>query len=136
MPLYHVPTNTLPQVWPVVAPMLQRAIDLDPELNDIKLVEYMVRTGQQHLLVWEDPEEKVITGAATIAFIDHSTERVASVNLLGGKGIVNGPVFDVLKQYMRDMGATVAQGMCKSNRVRMYEKLGMENTHQVMRIKL
>jgi hypothetical protein len=136
MPLYHVPTNTLPQVWPVVAPLLQKAIDIDPELNDIKLVEYMVRTGQHHLLVWEDPEDGKITGAATVAFIDHSMERVASVNLMGGKGIVRDHVFEDAKQYMRDMGATVAQCMCRSNLVPMYEKMGMENTHQVMRIKL
>ena len=136
MPLFHVPPTSLPQVWPIVAPMLQKAIDIDPELNDIKLVEYMIRMGQQHLLVWEDPEEKVITGAATVAFIDQSMERVASVNLMGGKGIVRDHVFDEAKQYMREMGATVAQCMCRSNLVPMYEKMGMENTHQVMRIKL
>lgn len=136
MPLFKVNTNTLPQVWPTVAPMLQRAIDLDPELNKIELVEYLVRTGQQHLLVWVDPESNEITGAVTVAFIDHSTERVASVNLMGGKGIVRDHVFDEAKQYMRDMGATVAQCWCKGTLVQMYEKMGMENTHQVMRIKL
>jgi len=116
--------------------MLQRAIDIDPELNKIELVEYMIRTGQQHLLVWEDPEEGEITGAATVAFLDNSTERVASVNLMGGKGIVRDYVFDAAKQYMRDMGATVAQCVCRNQLVPMYEKMGMENTHQVMRIKL
>jgi hypothetical protein len=136
MPLFKVNPNTLPQVWPTVAPMLQRAIDLDPELNKIELVEYMIRTGQQHLLIWVDPENNEITGAVTIAFIDHSTERVASVNLMGGKGIVRNNVFDEAKQYMRDMGATVAQCWCKGTLVKMYEKMGMENTHQVMRIKL
>lgn len=136
MPLYHVPTNNLPQVWPVVAPLLQKAIDIDPELNKIELVEYLIRIGQHHLLIWEDPEDGQITGAATVAFVDQSTERVASVNLMGGKGIVRDYVFDAAKQYMRDMGATVAQCMCRSNLVPMYEKMGMENTHQVMRIKL
>lgn len=136
MPLYHVSPNNLPQVWPTVAPMLQKAIDIDPELNKIELVEYMIRVGQQHLLVWEDPEEGVITGAATVAFLDQSMERVASVNLMGGKGIVRDYVFDAAKQFMRDMGATVAQCMCRSQLVPMYEKMGMENTHHVMRIKL
>lgn len=136
MPLYHVSPNNLPQVWSTVAPMLQKAIDIDPELNDIKLVEYMIRVGQQHLLVWEDPEEKVIIGAATVAFLDQSTERIASVNLMGGKGIVRDYVFDAAKQFMRDMGATTAQCICKSPLVPMYEKMGMTNTHQVMRIKL
>jgi hypothetical protein len=117
--------------------MLQRAIDIDPDLNKIELVEYMIRIGQHHLLVWEDPEKQVITGAVTVAFLDHSTERVASINLMGGNGVVNESVFSMLKQYMRDMGATVAQCICKGNIVRLYEKqLGMENTHQVMRLKL
>ena len=39
MPLYQVRPNELPQVWPTVAPLLQRAIDLDPDLNKIEMIE-------------------------------------------------------------------------------------------------
>ena len=135
MPLYQIRPNELPQVWPVAAPLLQRAIDLDPDLITIDQVEYSVRTGKTFLLVWQDPDEG-ITGAVTVEFIDYPRERVAHVNLMGGKGIVRDYVFDDAKQWMRLQGATKAQCWAKGTLVQMYEKMGMENTHQVMRIAL
>jgi hypothetical protein len=135
MPLYQIRPNELPQVWPIAAPMLQKAIDLDPDLITLDQVEYSVRTGKTVLLVWEDPEEG-ITGAVTVDLVDYPRERVAHVNLMGGKGIVRDHVFDDAKQWMRLQGATKAQCWAKGTLVQMYEKMGMENTHQVMRIAL
>lgn len=135
MPLYQIRPNELPQVWPIAAPLLQKAIDLDPDLITIDQVEYSVRTGKTFLLVWQDPDEG-ITGAVTVEFIDYPRERVAHVNLMGGKGIVRDYVFDDAKQWMRLQGATKAQCWAKGTLVQMYEKMGMENTHQVMRIAL
>jgi hypothetical protein len=51
MPLYHIQPKDLPQVWDIVAPMLQRAIDIDPSVVTIEQVEYSVRTGKNFLLV-------------------------------------------------------------------------------------
>jgi hypothetical protein len=55
---------------------------------------------------------------------------------MGGKGVVRDYVFDDAKQWMRLQGATKAQCWAKGTLVQMYEKMGMENTHQVMRIAL
>jgi len=132
--LYQITPNQLPQVWSIAAPMLQRAIDLDPDLITIEQVEYSVRTGRVYLLVWK--EDDVITGAVTVEFIDYPRERVAHVNLMGGQGIVRKHVFDAAKDWMRAYGATTAQCWAKGTLVNMYEKMGMENTHQVMRVKL
>ena len=115
--------------------MLQRAIDIDPMEVTIEQVEYNVRIGKTVLIVWEEPDEG-ITGAATIDIIDYPRQRVAHVNLMGGKGIVRGHVFEEAKELMRKMGATTAQCWAKDNLVGMYEKMGMEKTHTVMRIKL
>ena len=135
MPLHYVPPNALAQVWPTVAPMLQKAIDIDPSAITIEQVEYAVRTGRSFLLVWEEPNEG-LTGACTIDIIDYPRQRVAHVNLMGGKGIVRDYVFDEAKAWMRSMGATMAQCWAQGTRVDMYKKMGMENTHQVMRMKL
>jgi len=135
MPIHCIDSRTLPAVWPTVAPMLQRAIDLDPNEITIEQVEYFVRVGRTHLLVWEEPNEG-ITGAVTIDFIDYPRERVAHVNLMGGKSIVRNHVFKEAQDWMRSLGATKAQCWAKGTLVQMYEKMGMENTHQVMRIKL
>ena len=132
--LYQITPNQLPQVWSIAAPMLQRAIDLDPDLITIEQVEYSIRTGRVFLLVWK--EEDVITGAVTVEFIDYPRERVAHVNLMGGQGIVRTHVFDAAKDWMRAYGATTAQCWAKGTLVNMYEKMGMENTHKVMRVKL
>jgi len=135
MALYQVTPAQLPQVWPIVAPMLQRAIDLDPELITAEQVEYAVRTGRTYLLIWDEPDEG-ITGAVTVDIIDYPRERVAHVNLMGGKGIVRTHVFDEAKNWMRLMGATTTQCWAKGTLVQMYEKMGLTNTHQVMREKL
>jgi hypothetical protein len=115
--------------------MLQKAIDLDPSAITIEQAEYAIRTGRSHLLVWEEPDEG-ITGAVTVDFIDYPRERVAHVNLMGGKGVVRDYVFDEAKKWMKLNGATKAQCWARGTLVQMYEKMGMENTHQVMRIKL
>jgi hypothetical protein len=135
MSLHYVSPNQLPQAWPVVAPLLQKAIDLDPAAITIEQAEYAIRTGRSHLLVWAEPEVG-ITGAVTVDFIDYPRERVAHVNLMGGKGIVRDHVFEEAKQWMRSMGATKAQCWARGTLVQMYEKMGMKNTHQVMRINL
>jgi len=135
MPLYQISPRELPQVWPVVAPMLQKAIDLDPDLNTIQQVEQAVRTGHTYLLIWDEPGEG-ITGAVTVDIIDYPRERVAHVNLMGGRGIVRHHVFDEAKNWMRLMGATTTQCWAKGTLVQMYEKMGLTNTHQVMREKL
>lgn len=135
MTLQYVNPAQLPQAWPVVAPLLQRAIDIDPTAITIDQAEHSVRTGKSHLLVWVELDEG-ITGAVTVDFIDYPRERIAHVNLMGGKGIVREHVFEDAKKWMRSMGATKAQCWCKENLVPMYQKMGMENTHHVMRIKL
>jgi hypothetical protein len=135
MPLYQIRPNELPKVWPIVSPLLQKAIDLEPEALTIEQVEYSVRTGHIFLLVWEEPDVG-ITGAVTVEFIDYPRERIAHVNLMGGKGIVRDHVFEEAKQWMKTFGATKAQCWARGTLVQMYEKMGLENTHQVMRIKL
>jgi hypothetical protein len=135
MALYQITPNQLPQVWPIAAPLLQKAIDVDPESNTIEQTEYSIRTGKTFLLIWDEPEVG-ITGACTVEFFDYPRERVAHVNLMGGKSIVREHVFEEAKNWMRLHGATKAQCWTKGTLVKMYEKMGMENTHQVMRIKL
>lgn len=135
MPLHQIHPSQLPQLWPIAAPLLQKAIDLEPEMITIEQVEYSVRTGRTFLLVWEEPDEG-ITGAVTVEFMDYPRERVAHVNLMGGKGVVRKHVFEEAMQWMRNFGATKAQCWARGSLVQMYEKMGMENTHQVMRIKL
>jgi hypothetical protein len=135
MPLRQVHPSQLPQVWPIAAPLLQKAVDLEPEMITIEQVEYSVRTGRVFLLVWEETDEGII-GAVTVEFIDYPRERVAHVNLMGGKGIVRDHVFEATKDWMKSCGATKAQCWARGTLVQMYEKMGMENTHQVMRIKL
>lgn len=119
----------------MAAPLLQKAIDLEPTAITIEQVEYSVRTGSLFLLVWDEPNEG-ITGACTVEFIDYPRERIAHVNLMGGKGIVRDYVFEEAKNWMRAYGATKAQCWAKGTLVDMYKKMGMENTHQVMRIEL
>jgi hypothetical protein len=135
MPLHYILPHQLPTVWDKAAPLLQKSIDVEPDFITIEQVEYAIRTGKMHLLVWEEPDVG-ITGAAAVEFIDYPRYRVGHGTLLGGKGVVKPHVLQELLAWMKANGATVAQCWCRDELVPMYKKMGMEETHHVMRIKL
>jgi len=135
MPLHYIPPNQLSTVWDIAAPLLQKSIDTEPDFITIEQVEYAMRTGKMFLLVWEEPDEG-ITGAAAVEFIDYPRYRVGHGTLLGGKSVVKPHVLQELVAWMKTNGATVAQCWCRNELVPMYKKMGMEETHHVMRMKL
>jgi hypothetical protein len=135
MPLHYIPSHQLPTVWEKAAPLLQKSIDIEPDFITIEQVEYAIRVGKMFLLVWEEPEEG-ITGAAAVEFIDYPRYRVGHGALLGGKNIVKPHVLKELMAWMKANGATVAQCWCRDELVPMYKKMGMEETHHVMRMKI
>jgi hypothetical protein len=135
MPLLYVPPNQLPMVWSEAAPLLQKSIDVEPDFITIEQVEFAIRTGKMFLLVWNEPDEG-ITGAAAVEFIDYPRYRVGHGTLLGGKNVVKPHVLKELVAWMKSNGATVAQCWCRDELVPMYKKMGMEETHHVMRMKL
>ena len=135
MPLHYILPHQLPAVWDKAAPLLQKSIDTEPDFITIEQVEYALRVGKMFLLVWEEPEEG-ITGAAAVEFIDYPRYRVGHGTLLGGKSVVKPHVLQELVAWMKANGATVAQCWCRKELVPMYEKMGMEQTHHVMRMKI
>jgi hypothetical protein len=135
MSLHYIPPNQLPTVWDIAAPLLQKSIDTEPDFITIEQVEYAIRTGKMFLLVWDEPDEG-ITGAAAVEFIDYPRYRVGHGTLLGGKSVVKPHVLAELIAWMKSNGATVAQCWCRDELVPMYKKMGMEETHHVMRMKI
>ena len=135
MPLHYVPPHQLLEVWDEAAPLLQKSIDVEPDFITIEQVEFAIRTGKMFLLVWNEPDEG-ITGAAAVEFIDYPRYRVGHGTLLGGKNVVKPHVLKELVAWMKSNGATVAQCWCRDELVPMYKKMGMEETHHVMRMKL
>jgi hypothetical protein len=135
MSLHHIPPYQLPQVWAQAAPLLQKYIDLEPDFITIEQLEYAIRTGRMYLLVWDEPGEG-ITGAAAVEFIDYPQYRVGHGAVLGGKNVVKPHVLKELVAWMKANGATVAQCWCRDELVPMYKKMGMEETHHVMRMKI
>jgi len=99
MPLHYIPSQQLPTVWDIAAPLLQKSIDTEPDFITIEQVEYAVRTGKMFLLVWEEPDEG-ITGAAAVEFIDYPRYRVGHGTLLGGKSVVKPHVLQELAAWM------------------------------------
>jgi hypothetical protein len=135
MSLHYIPPHQIPAVWDKAAPLLQKSIDTEPDFITIEQVEYAMRTGKMFLLVWDEPDEG-ITGAAAVEFIDYPRYRVGHGTLLGGKSVVKPHVLAELVAWMKANGATVAQCWCRNELVPMYEKMGMEQTHHVMRMKI
>ena len=134
MYIYHVHPAQLPEVWPTVAPMLQKAIDLDTSNATIEQVEWMIRTAKQFLIVAHNNTE--IVGAAVVEFIDYPRERIGHIDFMGGKGVANKEFFGLLTGWIKRNGAKKAQCWANGSLVRLYERIGMTPTHQVMRITL
>ena len=135
MPLHYIPPHQLPEVWEQAAPLLQKFIDIEPDFITIEQLEYFIRTGKMFLLVWNEPGEG-ITGAAAVEFIDYPQYRVGHGAVLGGKNVVKPHVLKELIAWMKANGATVAQCWCRDELVPMYKKMGMTETHHVMRMKI
>jgi hypothetical protein len=134
MALIHIDRRYLSRVWGDVAPILQRAVELEPAAGTIDQLQLLIRQGMTNLLVWE--EDDVIEGACLIEFIDAANHRIAHVSHMAGEGVVRAHVFEEAQQWMRSNGADIAQCWAKGSLVQMYEKMGLTNTHQVMRMAL
>ncbi len=135
MSLSLISPTHIDKYWPIVGPMIQRAIEVDPTFATLDQMQLLIRQGKVHLLAYADENDE-ITGAATVEFQDTPLARIAHVGFMGGKGIVRDHVFKEAQDWMRYQGATIAQCWATGTRVQMYEKMGMTNTHQVMRLPL
>lgn len=126
-----VEPNFVPQIWHLVKPFLEDALEKGNEAPDwsecynIHHVQGFITSGQWILLVAAD-EELNVHGAATISFATYPMNRVAFITLIGGHLVSSEETFNQLKQILKNYGATKIQGYGRPAIVRLWKRYGFE----------
>ena len=134
-----VETNYVQQVWPMVEPFIQEALDKGgdfPEWSagyNASHVQTILTSGQWLLLVAVDEENK-IHGAMTISFVSYPLHRVAFVTTTGGKFIANPELLEQLKALVKLRGATKIQAFCRESMVRLLSRAGVESRNTLVEV--
>lgn len=80
---YRVPTADVPEAWPHVAPLLQRALDQTWGEYEIIDIFDAIIDGRQQLHVIGTPDDGVLA-AATTEVVQYPRRKALRVHLLGG----------------------------------------------------
>jgi hypothetical protein len=134
-----VDPNHIQQVWPRVVDFIKSAVDKGTteeaaNYNEHHIQQYLT-SGQWFLLVAVD-EQNEIHGACTVSFMNYPFHRVAFITTTGGKFIVNPEVFDQLKEFCKQYGATKIQAYCRKSMVRLAESCGFEPGNTLIETKI
>lgn len=103
---YRVPTAEVPEAWPHVAPLLQRALDQTYGEYDLDDIFALVLEEAQQLHVIGDLQHGIVA-AATTEIVQYPQRRAVRIHLLGGE-LLNGwrAAFDrYMEQGARERGA-------------------------------
>lgn len=91
-------------------------------------------TNQRAYLVVGEDASGVVKFASAVQFIHYPNYVVASVYAVGGRGVIdNAQHWSHVKAWMKQLGASKVQGICKPAQARLWKKLGFKPVYQTMR---
>jgi hypothetical protein len=126
-----VPDNYLYSIWPIVEPMLDKALTVSQNDYDIRHLKLYVTSKAQTLLV--AVENNKIVGAATLSLLNYPNHRVATIVAMGGRAIVKPEVFEQVVQWAKAQGATKIRAASREAQARLYrQKAGLDTTMYVL----
>lgn len=137
----HVETEHVQQVWPMVQPFIEEAMEKGGDFPDwaasynVSHIQAFLTAGQWLLLVATDEENKV-HGAATVSFINYPLHRVAFVTAIGGKLISSKDTFEQLRALLKLRGATKIQGYGRESIVRLWKRYNFEPRNTLVEVLL
>jgi len=135
----HVETEHIQQIWPVVQPFIEEAMQKGGDFPDwaqsynVAHIQAFLTVGQWLLLVAVDEENK-IHGAATVSFINYPLHRVAFVTTIGGKLISSEDTMEQLKLLLKQRGATKIQGYGRPAIVRLWKRYNFEPRNTLVEV--
>jgi hypothetical protein len=89
-----------------------------------------IKRAQWDLFVAVDNNND-IKGYCTVAYTETAKAKIAYINSISGKGIVNKELFNQLKKILKALGVNVIRGYADESRVRLYRKLGVTPTKYI-----
>lgn len=122
-----VPHSEINKLWPVVKPMLERAVaDSRGRVDAIDVYTDLIQNKQTLWIAFDD--EKEILGCCTVRIIDYATFRACNLENIAGdemdKWIWDG--FKVLSRYARDMKCQRLEGQGRPGWERFLKKAGWD----------
>lgn len=137
--LRSVETEYIQQVWPIVQPFIEEAMQKGGDFPDwaasynVSHIQAFLTAGQWLLIVATDEENK-IHGAATVSFINYPLHRVAFVTTIGGKLISSEDTVRQLKLLLKQRGATKIQGYGRPAIVRLWKRYNFEPRNTLVEV--
>ena len=126
-----VPDNYLYSIWPLVEPMLDKALLVSQNDYDIRHLKLYVTSKAQTLLI--AVENNKIVGAATLSLLNYPNYRVATIVAMGGRAIVKPEVFEQVVRWAKAQGATKIRATAREAQARLYrQKAGLNTTMYVI----
>lgn len=106
MKISSVPVEAVDSVWPMVEPMLQRALDKNPGLYTARDLKKDLVEGAQ--VLWVIFADGNIDAAFTSRVVQYPVSRMLVVEYLGGDHMVDWLEhgLEILESYANDMGCT------------------------------
>lgn len=129
--IHLVPTDKVGIVWPVVKEFVQKSIAESNGLFDIDTVLSLLLNDSWKLLIVIDGNN-VVHGVLTIQIIN----EVALVTNIAGKGIGNKPMFEKLKNVLKNIGVKEIQGSVRPSIERLWKRLGFTDKYKVVGVNI
>jgi hypothetical protein len=137
MKVQHVNIEYTHQVWPQIEPFLQKAVDKREGTGDYSMEQMKTMVAMGHwMLVVSIDEAGVITGAATVNYMNRPSSRVAFITCIGGAGIANQEAFEQLKAVLKSFGATAIEGAVNDAVARLWRRFGFNEKYRIVEAKL
>lgn len=134
--LRAVPPELLETVWPTVAPMLEKALDLQGDWLTIDQARLLVFKNEATLFVILD-EDKNIKGSLITQIRNHFNYRTLLVMAFGGKRVANTEATEQLASYARSNGCRYIEAMASKSTARLYKsKCGFDELAIAVRRKV
>ncbi len=134
MKIQHVPTEWVPQTWPLVEKYIANALEYCKGEYTPDQIQVLLSIGQRILIVAVD--DGVIHGAAVLELFNRPAARVAHIVAIGGKLISSEDTLAQLKALVASFGATCLEGAARESVSRLWRRYGFEEKYRIVGVKL
>lgn len=110
----------LQTVWPVVKPMLEKALDYSAGEYNVDQMKVFIAQGNWALLIAE--QDEAIIGACVVCFENYPNDRIAFVTAIGGRFVIRKDLFDQLAQWAKSMGCTKVRGAVRESVSKLWQQ--------------
>jgi hypothetical protein len=111
--LHGVPFDRVETVWPVVQPMLQKAVDASQQDCGMEDIYFALLSRDMQLWTWV--EDGAITAIFVTAIHNYPNRRVCQIPYIAGKGVHQWyPVVEqALSEWAKSRGCSQLEGFCR-----------------------